>query len=50
VVEDGLGEGLSTGGGTEGSVETERLGDGEVSLHLRSVSDRFYMILSVKNA
>lgn len=34
VVEDGLGEGLATGGGTEVGVEAERLGDGEVSLHL----------------
>lgn len=30
VVEDGLGEGLSTSGGSEIGVETERLGDGQV--------------------
>ena len=30
VVENGLGEGLSTGGGSEVGVETERLGDGQV--------------------
>lgn len=33
VVEDGLGESLSTGGLTKSSVETERLGDREVCLH-----------------
>lgn len=30
VVEHGLGEGLSTGGGSEVGVETERLGDGQI--------------------
>ena len=37
MVEDGLGEGLSTGGGSQVGVETERLGDGQVGW--KSVSD-----------
>jgi hypothetical protein len=33
MVEDSLGESLSTGSLSEIGVETERLGDGKVSLH-----------------